>query len=50
MATRLEGDDTFFLPFNKGTKTVVRGNDVPEDINQYATDYYGMRYCYPPTC
>lgn len=39
MATRLEGDDTFFLPFNKGTKEGGAGNDVPEDINQYATDY-----------
>lgn len=39
MATRLEGDDTYFLPFNKGTKDGAAGNDVPEDINQYATDY-----------
>jgi len=39
MATRLEGADTFFLPFNKGTKDGGAGNDVPEDINQYATDY-----------
>ncbi|WP_322615028.1 type I restriction endonuclease subunit R [Pseudomonas sp. BIC9C] len=39
MATRLEGADTFFLPFNKGTKAGGAGNDVPEDINQYATDY-----------
>ncbi|MDQ6978113.1 MAG: DEAD/DEAH box helicase family protein, partial [Ghiorsea sp.] len=39
MATRLEGPDTFFLPFNKGTKDGGAGNDVPEDINQYATDY-----------
>ncbi len=39
MATRLEGDDTFFLPFNKGTKEGGAGNDVPDDINQYATDY-----------
>ena len=39
MATKLEGDDTFFLPFNKGTKEGGAGNDVPEDINQYATDY-----------
>jgi len=27
------------LPFNKGTKDGAAGNDVPEDINQYATDY-----------
>lgn len=39
MATRLEGNDTFFLPFNKGTKEGGAGNDVPEDVNQYATDY-----------
>ena len=39
MATRLEGDDTFFLPFNKGTKEGGAGNDVPADVNQYATDY-----------
>ena len=39
MTTRLEGDDTFFLPFNKGTKEGGAGNDVPEDENQYATDY-----------
>ena len=39
MATRLEGNETFFLPFNKGTKEGGAGNDVPEDVNQYATDY-----------
>ncbi|GAA3915959.1 type I restriction endonuclease subunit R [Litoribacillus peritrichatus] len=39
MTTRLEGDKTFFLPFNKGTKEGGAGNDVPEDINKYATDY-----------
>ena len=39
MATHLKGDDTFFLPFNKGTKEGGEGNDVPEDVNQYATDY-----------
>ncbi len=39
MTTRLEGDDTFFLPFNRGTKEGGSGNDVPEDVNQYATDY-----------
>ncbi|KZZ33461.1 restriction endonuclease subunit R, partial [Oleiphilus sp. HI0085] len=39
MATRLEGEDTFFLPFNKGTKDGGAGNDVPKDVNQYATDY-----------
>lgn len=39
MATRLEGNDTYFLPFNKGTLEGGAGNDVPEDVNQYATDY-----------
>ncbi len=39
MTTRLEGNETFFLPFNKGTKEGGAGNDVPEDIDQYATGY-----------
>lgn len=39
MATRLEGGKTFFLPFNKGTESGGSGNDVPDDVNQYATDY-----------
>ncbi|MEZ8235746.1 DEAD/DEAH box helicase family protein [Vibrio splendidus] len=39
MATKLAGDDTFFLPFNKGTKEGGAGNDVPEDKSLYATDY-----------
>ncbi|WP_295760809.1 DEAD/DEAH box helicase family protein [Undibacterium sp.] len=39
MATRLEGDDTYFLPFNKGTFDGGAGNDVPEVLEQYATDY-----------
>ncbi len=39
MTTHLDGDKTFFLPFNKGTKEGGAGNDVPEDVNQYATDY-----------
>jgi type I restriction enzyme R subunit len=39
MATRLEGDNTYFLPFNKGTKEGGAGNDVPADVNQYASDY-----------
>lgn len=39
MATRLEGAETFFLPFNKGTQDGGAGNDVPADVNQYATDY-----------
>ena len=39
MATRLEGAKTNFLPFNKGTKDGGEGNDVPEDVNKYPTDY-----------
>jgi len=31
MATRLAGDETFFLPFNKGKADGGKGNDVPED-------------------
>ncbi len=39
MATKLAGDDTYFLPFNKGTHDGGAGNDVPADANRYATDY-----------
>jgi type I restriction enzyme R subunit len=39
MATKLEGADTFFLPFNKGTKDGGAGNEVPDNPEQYATDY-----------
>lgn len=39
MATRLAGDDTFFLPFNKGTQAGGAGNEIPEDAGRYATDY-----------
>ena len=39
MATHLAGGDTYFLPFNKGTKEGGAGNDIPEDLNQYATAY-----------
>jgi len=39
MATRLEGENTYFLPFNKGTAEGGAGNDVPADVNRYATDY-----------
>lgn len=39
MTTRLAGEDTFFLPFNKGTADGGAGNEVPENTNQYATDY-----------
>ena len=39
MTTRLAGEDTYFLPFNKGTQDGGAGNDVPLDTNRYATDY-----------
>ena len=39
MATRLTGEDTYFLPFNQGTKEGGAGNDVPKLLTQYATDY-----------
>lgn len=39
MATHLNGDNTYFLPFNKGTKEQGAGNDVPDDLNEYATGY-----------
>lgn len=39
MATKLAGDDTYFLPFNKGTNEGGAGNDIPTDENRYATDY-----------
>ncbi|MBI9108348.1 MAG: type I restriction endonuclease subunit R [Spirochaetales bacterium] len=39
MTTKLEGADTFFLPFNKGTSEGGAGNDVPDDPDCYAADY-----------
>ncbi len=39
MTTRLEGAETRFLPFNKGTKDHGAGNDIPADIHEYATSY-----------
>ncbi len=39
MTTNLKGKDTYFLPFNKGTKDGGKGNDVPKDKNEYATGY-----------
>jgi type I restriction enzyme R subunit len=39
MTTKLAGDDTYFLPFNKGTEDGGAGNDIPKDKNRYATDY-----------
>jgi len=39
MTTRLDGENTYFLPFNKGTKDGGAGNDAPDNVNQYATAY-----------
>ena len=39
MATKLDGDKTFFLPFNKGTHAGGAGNDIPENADDYATRY-----------
>ncbi|GHB33257.1 type I restriction-modification system, restriction (R) subunit [Pseudovibrio japonicus] len=39
MTTKLAGSNTFFLPFNKGTKEGGAGNDVPENKQEYATAY-----------
>lgn len=47
MTTRLAGADTFFLPFNKGTKEGGKGNDVPEDENSYATGYLWQEVLQP---
>lgn len=39
MTTRLAGETTVFLPFNRGTAEGGAGNDVPNDTSRYATDY-----------
>ncbi|MCL1076920.1 type I restriction endonuclease subunit R [Parashewanella spongiae] len=39
MATKLAGDDTFFLPFNRGTAEGGAGNEIPANQNEYATEY-----------
>ncbi len=39
MTTRLDGADTYFLQFNKGTREGGAGNDVPSELDRYATDY-----------
>ena len=39
MATRLLADETFFLPFNKGTSEGGAGNDTPDDVTRHATGY-----------
>jgi type I restriction enzyme R subunit len=39
MTTRLAGDATVFLPFNRGTREGGAGNDAPSEVSRYATDY-----------
>jgi type I restriction enzyme R subunit len=39
MTTRLAGDATVFLPFNRGTQEGGAGNDAPSEVSRYATDY-----------
>ena len=39
MTTKLEGQATHFLPFNRGTEDGGAGNDLPDDIDTYATAY-----------
>ena len=39
MTTRLAGNSTHFLPFNRGTSDGGAGNDIPTDIDRYATEY-----------
>jgi type I restriction enzyme R subunit len=47
MTTRLAGNETHFLPFNKGTADGGAGNDVPADPNRYATDYLWNEVLHP---
>lgn len=39
MATKLDGEKTYFLPFNRGTAEGGKGNDVPEDGKGHPTSY-----------
>ncbi|UUW71606.1 type I restriction endonuclease subunit R [Pseudomonas oryzihabitans] len=39
MTTKLDGKDTFFLPFNLGSAEGGAGNPPPPDDSQYATGY-----------
>ena len=47
MTTKLAGKDTFFLPFNLGSKEGGAGNPMPEDDSQYATSYLWQRLLQP---
>ncbi|MCU8070482.1 type I restriction endonuclease subunit R [Shewanella sp. SM32] len=39
MTTKLAGENTYFLPFNKGTKAGGAGNEQPENGQGFATEY-----------
>ena len=39
MTTKLAGNQTYFLPFNRGTEAGGAGNDTPKDVDDYATSY-----------
>ena len=47
MTTRLAGNDTVFLAFNRGTEEGGAGNPAPADENRYATDYLWNRVFSP---
>lgn len=47
MTTKLDGKDTFFLPFNLGTEEGGAGNPMPADDSQYATSYLWQRLLQP---
>jgi type I restriction enzyme R subunit len=47
MTTKLDGPDTFFLPFNRGTEDGGAGNPRPSDGATYATSYLWKRVFEP---
>lgn len=47
MTTKLDGKDTFFLPFNLGSAEGGAGNPSPPDDSQYATGYLWQRLFQP---
>ena len=47
MTTRLKGQETFFLPFNRGTPEGAAGNPPPANDSEYATGYLWKRVFAP---
>lgn len=45
MTTKLAGDSTFFLPFNKGTKDGGAGNEIPKIPTATPQIICGMKCC-----